>query len=250
MAGHNKWSKVKHIKARVDVIKGRVFSKCSHEIALAARAGGGDPDANPRLRTAIDNAKAVSMPKDNIERAIKKGTGELGGDAIVEVMYEGYGPEGIAFMVTMATDNLNRSAADVRSIFTKNKGSVATQGSVSFQFDHKGEIRIPADAIDAGKLLEVAIEAGADEATSEGDEHVLLSAPAELAAVAQSLRDAGISVASEKLVHIPQNPSVVTDAGIARQVLKLHDQLDDYPDTVAVFTNFDVAEEILDQLQD
>ena len=250
MAGHNKWSKVKHIKARVDVIKGRVFSKCSHEIALAARAGGGDPDANPRLRTAIDNAKAVSMPKDNIERAIKKGTGELGGDAMVEVMYEGYGPEGIAFMVTMATDNLNRSAADVRSIFTKNNGSVATQGSVSFQFDHKGEVRIPADAIDAGKLLEVAIEAGADEAISEEDEHVLLSAPAELSAVAQSLRDAGISVASEKLVHIPQNPSVVTDAGIARQVLKLHDQLDDYSDTVAVFTNFDVAEEILNQLQD
>ena len=250
MAGHNKWSKVKHIKARVDAVKGRVFSKCSHEIALAARAGGGDPAANPRLRTAIDNAKSVSMPKDNIERAIKKGTGELGGDAIQEVMYEGYGPEGIAFMVTMATDNLNRSAADVRSIFTKNNGSVATQGSVAFQFDHVGEVRIPADALEAGKLLEVAIEAGADEAFTEEDEHVFQSAPTELAVVAQSLRDAGLGVSSEKLVYIPQNPSVVTDAVIARQVLKLHDQLDDYPDTVAIFTNFDVADEILDQLED
>jgi len=250
MAGHNKWSKVKHIKARVDALKGRVFSKCSHEIALAARAGGGDPAGNARLRAAIDNAKAVSMPKDNIERAIKKGTGELGGDVIQEVMYEGYGPDGIAFMVAMATDNLNRSAADVRSIFTKNHGSVATQGSVAFQFDHKGEVRIPADALEAERLLEVAIEAGADDAFSEDDEHVLLTAPTALGAVAQSLRDAGISVASEKLIHIPQNPSVVTDTAIARQVLKLHDQLDDYQDTVAVFTNFEVADEILEALSD
>ncbi len=250
MAGHNKWSKVKHIKARVDVIKGRVFSKCSHEIALAARAGGGDPAANPRLRSAIDSAKSVSMPKDNIERAIRKGAGELGGEAIQEVMYEGYGPAGIAFMVSMATDNLNRSAADVRSIFTKNNGLVATQGSVAFQFDHKGEIRIPADAIDAGKLLEVAIEVGADDAHSEEDQHVLITTPAALAAAGQSLRDAGISVASEKLVYIPQNSSVVNDPVIARQALKLHDQLDDYADTVAVFTNFDVADDISDQLSE
>lgn len=250
MAGHNKWSKVKHIKARVDAVKGRVFSKCSHEIALAARAGGGDPGANAQLRTAIDNAKSVSMPKDNIERAIKKGTGELGGEAIQEVMYEGYGPEGIAFMVVMATDNLNRSAADVRSIFAKNLGSVATQGSVSFQFDHKGEVRVPAESLEADRLLEVAIEAGADDAFSEEVQHVLLTAPQQLAAVAQSLRDAGLNVASEKLVYLPQNPSVVTDASVARRVLRLHDQLDDYADTVAVFTNFDVADEILDQLEE
>ena len=158
MAGHNKWSKVKHIKARVDAIKGRVFSKCAHEIALAARAGGGDPAANARLRTAIDNAKAVSMPKDNIDRAIKKGTGELGGDAIQEVAYEGYGPAGIAFIVEMATDNLNRSAADIRSIFTKNGGTVATQGSVSYQFERKGEIRIPATAIGEEQLFETNFE--------------------------------------------------------------------------------------------
>ncbi len=248
MAGHNKWSKVKHIKARVDAIKGRVFSKCAHEIALAARAGGGDPATNARLRTAIDNAKSVSMPKDNIDRAIKKGTGELGGDAIQEVAYEGYGPAGIAFIVEMATDNLNRSAADIRSMFVKNNGSVATQGSVSYQFDRRGEIRIPAEAIDADSLMETAIEAGADDLQSDEDEHILLTAPNELGTVANALRDAGLPVSSEKLVSIAQNPSVVTDIGIARQILKLHDQLDDYPDTVNVFTNFEVADEILDQL--
>ncbi len=248
MAGHNKWSKVKHIKARVDAIKGRVFSKCAHEIALAARAGGGDPAANARLRTAIDNAKAVSMPKENIERAIKKGTGELGGEAIQEVAYEGYGPAGIAFIVEMATDNLNRSAADVRSIFTKNGGSVATQGSVSYQFDRKGEIRIPADAIGEENLMEAAIEVGADDVRSDEDEHTVYTAPNELGTVANALRAIGLSLTSEKLVSISQNSSVVTDPAVARQILKLHDQLDDYPDTVNVFTNFEVADEILDQL--
>ena len=249
MAGHNKWSKVKHIKARVDAIKGRVFSKCAHEIALAARAGGGDPTANARLRSAIDNAKAVSMPRDNIDRAIKKGTGELGGDLIQEVAYEGYGPAGIAFIVEMATDNLNRSAADIRSIFTKNGGSVATQGSVSYQFERKGEIRIPATAIDEDSLMETAIEAGADDVLSDEDEHLIHTAPNELGSVANALRAAGLAPTSEKLVSISQNPSTVTDPAIARQVLKLHDLLDDYPDTVNVFTNFEVADEILDQLE-
>jgi YebC/PmpR family DNA-binding regulatory protein len=248
MAGHNKWSKVKHIKARVDAIKGRVFSKCAHEIALAARAGGGDPAANARLRTAIDNAKAVSMPKDNIERAVKKGSGELGGEAIQEVTYEGYGPAGIAFIVEMVTDNLNRSAADMRSIFTKNNGSVATQGSVSYQFDRKGEIRIPASAIHEDSLMESAIECGADDVQSDDDEHIVFTAPNELGTVANALRAAGLPIVSEKLVSISQSPAVIADPAIARQILKLHDQLDDYPDTVNVFTNFEVADDILEQL--
>ena len=248
MAGHNKWSKVKHIKARVDAIKGRVFSKCAHEIALAARAGGGDPASNNRLRSAIDNAKAMSTPKENIDRAIKKGTGELGGEAIQEVAYEGYGPAGIAFIVEMATDNLNRSAADIRSIFVKNSGSIATQGSVSYQFERKGEIRIPAAAIDEERLMELAIEAGADDVLSDADEHLIHTAPNELGTVANALRAAGLAPASEKLVSISQNLSVVTDLAIARQILKLHDQLDDYPDTMNIFTNFEVSDDILDQL--
>jgi YebC/PmpR family DNA-binding regulatory protein len=248
MAGHNKWSKVKHIKARVDAIKGRVFSKCAHEIALAARAGGADTSANARLRSAIENAKAVSMPKDNIERAIKKGSGELGGESIQEVAYEGYGPAGIAFIVEMATDNLNRSAADIRSIFTKNAGTVATQGSVSYQFERKGEIRLPAGDIDEDQLMEAAIEAGAEDVQSDEDEHLIQTAPNELGTVANALRAAGLKPRSEKLVSISQNPSVVTDPVVARQILKLYDQLDDYADTVNVFTNFEVSDEILQQL--
>jgi YebC/PmpR family DNA-binding regulatory protein len=248
MAGHNKWSKVKHIKARVDAIKGRVFSKCAHEIALAARAGGGDPATNARLRTAIDNAKAVSTPRDNIERAIKKGTGELGGDAIQEVTYEGYGPAGIAFIIEMATDNLNRSAADLRSIFSKNGGTVATQGSVSYQFDRKGEIRLNAADVPEDVILEAAIEAGADDVQSDPDEHLIHTAPAELGAVANTLRAAGFQIASEKFVFVPHNPSVVTDPAIARQILKLYDVLDEYPDTINVFTNFEVADDLLAQL--
>ncbi len=248
MSGHNKWSKVKHIKAKVDAIKGRVFSKCAHEIALAARAGGGDPSGNARLRTAIDNAKAVSTPRDNIERAIKKGTGELGGDAIQEVTYEGYGPAGIAFIIEMATDNLNRSAADLRSIFTKNGGSIATLGSVSYQFDRKGEIRLNAANLADDHLMEAAIEAGADDVQSDADEHLILTAPNELGTVANALRQAGFQPTSEKLVSVPQIPSIVADAAVARQVIKLYDLLDDYPDTINVFTNFEVADELLDQL--
>jgi YebC/PmpR family DNA-binding regulatory protein len=249
MAGHNKWSKVKHIKARVDAIKGRVFSKCAHEIALAARAGGGDPATNARLRTAIDNAKAVSTPRENIERAIKKGTGELGGDAIQETTYEGYGPAGIAFIIEMATDNLNRSAADLRNIFTKNGGTVATQGSVAYQFDRKGEIRIPATAAPEDAILEAAIEAGADDVQSDPDEHLILTAPTDLGIVANTLRTAGFQLTSEKFVSVPQHPSVVTDPAIARQILKLYDLLDDYPDTINVFTNFEVADDLLALLE-
>ena len=248
MAGHNKWSKVKHIKARVDAIKGKVFSKCAHEIALAARAGGGDSSMNARLRTAIENAKAVSMPRENIERAIKKGTGELGGDAIQEITYEGYGPAGIAFLVEMATDNLNRAAQDVRTIFSKNGGAAATPGSVSYQFDRKGEIRIEASAIDDDRIMEAAIEAGADDVQSDADEHVIFTAPNELGTVANTLRSSGLKPISEKHVSVPQNPTVISEVEIAKQILKLYEQLDDYADTLNVFTNFEVTDEALEQL--
>jgi len=248
MAGHNKWSKVKHIKARVDAIKGRVFSKCAHEIALAARAGGGDPGMNARLRTAIDHAKSVSMPKENIDRAVKKGTGELGGDAIQEITYEGYGPSGIAFLVETATDNLNRTAQDLRTLFSKNGGSIATPGSVSYQFDRKGEIRVKAQDIPEDHLMETAIEAGADDAHSDSEEHTILTAPSELSSVSAALKAAGLNLLSEKFISLPQTPSVVSDIVTARQVLKLYDLLDDYQDTLNVFTNFEVSDEILSQL--
>jgi YebC/PmpR family DNA-binding regulatory protein len=244
MAGHNKWSKVKHIKARVDAIKGRVFSRCAHEIALAARSGGGDSSANARLRTAIDNAKAVSMPKENIERAIRKGTGELGGDAIQEVTYEGYGPGGVAFLIEMATDNLNRSAADMRTIFTKNNGSVATPGSVSYQFDRKGRIAVPATALSENDMMERAIMAGADDVISDEEEHVIFTSPAALAHVASELRLGGLPITSESFVSLPQTTTILADDAQGRQIIKLHDQLEDYPDTVHVFSNFEISDEL------
>lgn len=249
MAGHNKWSKVKHIKARVDAIKGRVFSKCAHEIALAARAGGGDPSQNARLRTAIDNAKSVSLPKENIDRAIKKGTGELGGDAIQQITYEGYGPSGIAFLIETATDNINRTAQDIRTLLSKNGGSIATPGSVSYQFDRKGEIRIKAGDLPEENLIEAAIEAGADDVLPDSEEHVIFTSPIELASVAHSLRAAGLNLISEKFVSIPQTLSIVTDLTTARQVLKLHDALDAHPDALNIFTNFEVSDEILAELE-
>lgn len=248
MAGHNKWSKVKHIKARVDAIKGRVFSKCAHEIAIAARAGGGDPLLNARLRTAIDNAKAVSMPRENIERAIKKGTGELGGATIQEVTYEGYGPSGIAFLIEIATDNLNRSAQDIRTIFSKNHGAAATPGSVAYQFDRKGEIVLPAAAGSEEAILEAAILAGADDVQSDESEHTIYTQPTVLGNVAQELRAQGLSIQSEKFTSIPQTPVVVDDINTARQVLKLYDLLDAYDDTLNVFTNFEVSDSVLEQL--
>jgi YebC/PmpR family DNA-binding regulatory protein len=248
MAGHNKWSKVKHIKAKVDAVKGRIFSKCAHEIALAARAGGGDPSANARLRTAIDNAKAVSTPRENIERAIKKGTGELGGAAIQEVTYEGYGPSGTAFLIEIATDNLNRSAQDIRTIFSKNNGAVATPGSVAYQFDRKGEIVLPADAASEDGILEIAVMAGADDVFSDETEHVIQTQPTLLATVAQELRAQGLPLQSEKFTSIPQTPVVIDDPITARQALKLYDLLDSYDDTRNVFTNFELSDSVLEQL--
>lgn len=248
MAGHNKWSKVKHIKARVDVIRGKVFSKCAHEIAIAARDGGGDPGMNARLRTAIENAKSVSMPKEKIERAVKKGTGELGGEAIQEVTYEGYGPDGIAFIIETATDNLNRTAADMREIFTKNGGSVATQGSVSYQFDRKGEIRFASDGVEEDPLMEAAIVSGADDVVFDEDEHFVLTPPTALNAVGTKLREAGFTPKSERLVSIAQTPSVVDDVDKARLVLTLFERLDEYQDTLNVFTNFEISDEVLTKL--
>jgi YebC/PmpR family DNA-binding regulatory protein len=248
MAGHNKWSKVKHIKAKVDAVKGRVFSKCAHEIALAARAGGGDPSANARLRTAIDNAKAVSMPRENIERAIKKGTGELGGAVIQEVTYEGYGPSGTAFLIEIATDNLNRSAQDIRTIFSKNQGAAATPGAVAYQFDRKGEIILPAEAGNGDSMLEIAIMAGADDVFSDDIEHVIHTPANQLAAVAQELRAQGLTIRSETFTSIPQTPVVIDDPSVARQALKLYDLLDSYDDTRNVFTNFELSDAVLSQL--
>src|SRR4051812_31489835 len=176
MAGHSKWSKVKHFKGGIDAKRARIFSKFSREIAMAARMGGGDPAGNPRLRSAIAMARAASMPNDNIDRAIKRGTGE-GTDsaAYEEMVYEGYGPGGVAIIVEAATDNKNRTAAEMRRIFSKNDGNLASSGSVSYMFHKKGQITVPVTAIDENRLLEVALEAGAEELTTEGEEYVIIT---------------------------------------------------------------------------
>lgn len=250
MAGHNKWSKVKHIKAKEDAKKGKVFARFAHEITLAAKSGGGDPDLNPRLRAAIDGAKAASTPKENIERAIKKGTGELGGAVIQEVTYEGYGPNGIAFLVEVATDNTNRSSSEVRTIFTKNGGSIATPGSVAYQFDRKGEVRILEESMDEDAAMEAAMEAGADDVFEGDDEHewIFISAPAELGNVAAVLRDAGRKVTSMKLISVAQNLTMIEDVETARKATLLFELLDDYDDAVNVFSNFDIADHVLNEL--
>lgn len=249
MAGHNKWSKIKHVKAKEDAKKGKVFSKCAHEIALAAKSGG-DPDMNPRLRAAIDSAKAVSMPKENIDRAIKKGTGELGGNTIQEVMYEGYGPSGTALLVEIASDNTNRSASEIRTLFGKNGGSIATPGSVAYQFDRKGEVRIRGLVYDEDTAMELALESGADDVQpgDEDDEIVFTTEATNLNDVAVALREAGHTVTGQSLIYVPQNPLVITSADVAKAALRLYELLDDYDDTLNVFTNFDISEDILAEL--
>ena len=241
MSGHNKWSKIKYVKAKEDAKKGKVFARFAHEIMLAAKSGGGDPDLNPRLRAAIDGAKAVSTPKENIERAIKKGTGELGGATIQEITYEGYGPSGTAFLIEVATDNTNRSASELRTLFTKNGGSIGTPGSVAYQFERKGEARIMAEGLTEDSAMDLALECGADD-VEQGD------SDNELNNVCAALREAGHTVISMKLISVAQNASVINDLETAKAALRLYEALDDYDDALNVFSNFDVAEEILEQL--
>ena len=226
MSGHNKWSKIKYVKAKEDAKKGKVFARFAHEIMLAAKSGGGDPDLNPRLRAAIDGAKAVSTPKENIERAIKKGTGELGGATIQEITYEGYGPSGTAFLIEVATDNTNRSASELRTLFTKNGGSIGTPGSVAYQFERKGR---PASRrkVLRGFCHGFMLECGADD-VEQGDsdnEWVFVTSPTELNNVCAALREAGHTVISMKLISVAQNASVINDLETAKAALRLYEAL-------------------------
>jgi YebC/PmpR family DNA-binding regulatory protein len=246
MAGHSKWSKVKHIKAVVDVRRGKLFSKLAKEITVAAKMGGGDPDGNPRLRSAINAARAQSMPGDNIERAIKRGTGELGdGVVLEELTYEGYAPGGVAVLVEVATDNKNRSTADVRLIFSKNNGNLASSGSVAYLFKRKGQISIPRASIDDDKLLELALDAGADDVSADDEHHLVVTSPDQLYAIGEALKTAGLTADSQKLTFIPETIVQMTDENIARQVIRLCDALEENDDVQHVHANFDVSEDIL-----
>jgi YebC/PmpR family DNA-binding regulatory protein len=249
MAGHSKWSKVKRFKGAIDVKRGKIFSKLSREITIAAKTGGGDPNGNPRLRSAIQAARGQSMPNDNIERAIKRGTGE-GNEAthFDEIVYEGYGPGGVAVIVEAATDNKNRTAAEIRSIFTNNSGHLATSGSVSYMFHKKGQISVPRGAIDENRIFELALDAGAQELTTDEDEYVITTSHDQLYAVAEALKQAGVTTDGQKFTFIPDTTVPVADETVARQVLHLCDALEDDDDVQNVYSNLDIPDELLAKL--
>ncbi|HEU5077839.1 MAG TPA: YebC/PmpR family DNA-binding transcriptional regulator [Opitutaceae bacterium] len=240
MAGHSKWAKVKRLKAVTDAKKGKVFSRFSREITIAAKAGGGDPAMNPRLRTILMKAKEANMPADNVDRAIKKGTGELPGVSYEDVTYEGYGPGGVALIVKVTTDNKNRAASDVRSVFTKFGGNLAGAGAVAFQFLHAGQFLIGKDKTTEEKLMEVALEAGADDVISTDEGFEVRCDVHAFDRVAHALENAGIKSDSAEIAYIPTSTVPVADAGAAQTLTKLHDALDEMDDVQNVFSNEEI----------
>ncbi len=250
MAGHSKWSKVKRFKGALDAKRGRLFSKLSKEITVAAKMGGGNASGNPRLRAAVQAARAQSMPSDNIERAIRKGTGELNSQTVEEVVYEGYAPGGVALIVEAATDNKNRTAAEMRSIFTRNHGNLGGPGSVAFMFHRKGQITIPLSFTNENRLFELVADAGAEDLTSDGEHYIITTQPDQLYAVSEILRKASIEPDSQKLTYLPGSSVAVEDSATAVRVLRLCDALDDCEDVLSVHANFDIPEEILAEVQE
>jgi YebC/PmpR family DNA-binding regulatory protein len=249
MAGHSKWSKVKRFKGAIDVKRGRIFSKLSKEISIAAKTGGGDPTGNPRLRSAIQMARDQSMPNDNIERAVKRGTGE-GSEAahFDEIVYEGYGPGGVAVIVEAATDNRNRTAAEIRSIFSKNDGNLGSSGSVSYMFHKKGQITVQRNSIAEESIFELALNAGAEELTTDEDEYVITTSHDQLYAVAEALKKAAVTTDGQKFTFIPDTTVPVADETVARQILRLCDALEDDDDVQNVYSNLDIPDELLARL--
>ncbi len=249
MAGHSKWSKVKRSKGALDVKRGTLFSKLGKEITIAARMGGGDPAANVRLRSAILSARAQSMPNDNIQRAIKRGTGE-GAEAqhFDEIVYEGYAPGGVAVIVDAATDNKNRTAAELRRIFSKNNGNLGTSGSVSYMFHKKGRIIVPCQTIAEERMLELALQAGAEELTTEEEEYVITTSHDQLYAAAEALKHAGVTTSGQKFTFIPDTTVPVVDEATALQVLRLCESLEDDDDVQNVYSNLDISDELLAKL--
>ncbi|XWN36538.1 MAG: YebC/PmpR family DNA-binding transcriptional regulator [Balneola sp.] len=245
MAGHSKWANIRHKKAKEDSKRSKVFTKVIKELTVAAREGGGDPAGNPRLSLAIDNAKAVNLPKDNMERAIKRGTGE-GDDAATyeEVTFEGYGPGGIAYFVEVTTDNNTRSVADIRHIFTKHGGNMGTNGSVSFLFEQKGMIRVLADGKDEEEFMLEAIEAGADDIQSEDDFFVVYTTREDLFNVRKALEDGGNKIESAELIREATTETKV-DSDTAYSNLRMMDKFEDNDDVTNVFTNMLMDEETL-----
>lgn len=247
MSGHNKWSTIKHKKGAADAKRGKIFTKLIREITAAAKIGGGDPNTNPRLRTAITSAKGENMPADNIDRAIKKGTGEIEGVSYEEALYEGYGPGGVAVIVQCLSDNKNRSAAEIRSIFTKGSGNMGAQGSVAWMFEKKGVITVDASKTTEDKLMEIVLGAGADDLTQNDGKFEVTCAPVDFENVKSAVEKAGIAPDSAQLTMIPKNTTPVT-ADTARAVLKLIETLEDQDDVQNVYANCDIPDEVMKEI--
>jgi len=248
MSGHSHWAGIKHKKALVDAKRGKHWSRLSKAIIVAAKMGGGDPDANIRLRVAVDAAKAVSMPKENIQRAIKRGTGELDGGSIDEVLYEGYGPGGVAVLCEVLTDNRNRTAPEIRKVFEISDGKLGGAGCVAWMFEKKGFFLVPAGKVDEDKLMEIALEAGADDVRPSGDKFEVVCAPDLYSAVSKALTDAGIQPDVSEVSRLPKSTVDVSDPDTARKILKLMTRLDDHDDVQSVSSNFNIPDAIMAQV--
>ncbi len=248
MSGHSKWHSIRHKKGATDAKRGKIFSRINKELMVAARMGGGDPSANPRLRQAIASAKAENMPKDNIERAIKKGTGELEGVNYEEHVYEGYAPGGVALLIEVMTDNKNRAAADIRYVFNKRGGSLGEAGCVAWMFDKKGLIVFEQELVDEDEVLEVALEAGADDVITTEDQYEVHTELAAFESVKQAFDGKGLRYTMAEITMMPQNTVKVDDEAQASQVLKLMDAIEDADDVQKVYANFDIPDEILQRI--
>jgi len=249
VSGHSKWSQIKHKKANSDAKRGKVFTKIVKEIATAAKLGGGDPDGNPRLRTAIDNAKEVNMPHDNIKKAIMKGTGELPGVSYEEYLYEGYGPAGVAVMVEVMTDNKNRTVPEIRHIMAKNGGSLGESGCVSWIFEKKGYILVSKAQASEDTVMSAALEAGAEDMKNDPEEEnfEVITSPEDFAAVNEAIGKAGIPIESAEVTMLPKN-YVVLNVKAAEQMLRLVDALEDNDDVQNVYANFDIPDDVAEKL--
>lgn len=247
MSGHSKWSTIKRKKGKADAERGRLFTKLIKEITVAARFGGGDPESNPRLRTAVLNAKSNSMPADNIKRAIQKGTGELEGTSYDEITYEGYGPGGVAVMVEVVTDNKNRTVAEIRHLFSKYGGNLGESGSVGWIFTKKGLIEVETAKANEDTLLELALEHGASDMTTEGDVFEITTPPELFEAVRAALESKGIPMASAEITLIPST-SVRIEGKHAESMIKLYEALEDHDDIQKAYANFDIDDAVLEQL--
>ncbi|HEX5027185.1 MAG TPA: YebC/PmpR family DNA-binding transcriptional regulator [Gaiellaceae bacterium] len=247
MSGHSKWSSIKHKKGAADAKRGQLFSKLSRAIIVAAKEGGADPAANLALQNAIEKARSYSMPKDNIERAIAKGAGsDAEASAFETVVYEGYGPDGVAVLVEALTDNRNRTASEVRHAFTKHGGNLGTTGAVAWQFERRGVVLVGADGTDEDELVLVAADAGADDVERDASSFVVTSAPEELKAVREALEAGGFAIESVELAMVPKTTVAVVDESTARRIVRLVEGLEDTEDVQDVYANFDIPEEVLE----